>query len=64
MIYSILHFSDLHQDVHNEIDNTSLVESLYRDVQMTPDYVKNKIKVHFVSTIDEVLNHAILETVG
>ena len=32
-----------------------------RDVQMTPDYVKNKIKVHFVSTIDEVLEHALLE---
>jgi len=32
-----------------------------RDVQMTPDYVKNKIKVHFVSTINEVLDHALLE---
>lgn len=30
-----------------------------RDVQMTPDYVKNKIKVHFVSTIDEVLAEAL-----
>jgi hypothetical protein len=64
MIYSTPHFPDLHQDVHNEIDNTSLVESLYRDVQMTPDYVKNKTKVHFVSTIDKVLNHAVLERVG
>lgn len=32
-----------------------------RDVQMTPDYVKNKIKVHFVSSIDEVLAHALLD---
>jgi ATP-dependent Lon protease len=31
-----------------------------RDVQMTPDYVKNKIKVIFVSSIDEVLNAALL----
>ena len=30
-----------------------------RDVQMTPDYVKSKIKVHFVSTIDEVLSAAL-----
>src|SRR5262249_5174688 len=32
-----------------------------RDVQMTPDYVKNKIKVKFVSSIDEVLAAALLE---
>jgi ATP-dependent Lon protease len=32
-----------------------------RDVQMTPDYVKNKIKVRFVSSIDEVLAAALLE---
>lgn len=31
MRFSILHFSDLHQDTQNEIDNTSLVESLIRD---------------------------------
>jgi hypothetical protein len=31
MRFSILHFSDLHQDTHNEIDSTSLVESLVRD---------------------------------
>ena len=32
-----------------------------RDVQMTPGYVKNKIKVHFVWTIEEFLDHAIIE---
>ena len=32
-----------------------------RDVQMTPDYVRNKIKVRFVSSIDEVLAAALLE---
>jgi ATP-dependent Lon protease len=32
-----------------------------RDVQMTPEYVKNKIKVRFVSSIDEVLAAALLE---
>jgi ATP-dependent Lon protease len=32
-----------------------------RDVQMTPEYVKNKIKVCFVSSIDEVLTAALLE---
>jgi ATP-dependent Lon protease len=32
-----------------------------RDVQMTPEYVKNKIKVRFVSSIDEVLGAALLE---
>lgn len=31
-----------------------------RDVQMTPDYVKNKIKVRLVSTIDEVLSAALV----
>ena len=31
-----------------------------RDVQLTPDYVKNKIKVRFVSSIDEVLAAALL----
>jgi ATP-dependent Lon protease len=31
-----------------------------RDVQMTPDYVKNKIKVQFASSIDEVLSTALL----
>ena len=31
-----------------------------RDVQMTPDYVKNKIRVRFVSSIDEVLAAALL----
>ena len=28
---------------------------------MTPDYVRNKIKVRFVSSIDEVLAAALLE---
>jgi ATP-dependent Lon protease len=32
------------------------------DVQMTPEYVKNKIKVRFVSSIDEVLAAALLES--
>jgi predicted HTH transcriptional regulator len=32
-----------------------------RDVQMTPEYVKNKIKVRFVSSIEEVLVAALLE---
>lgn len=31
-----------------------------RDVQMAPDYVQNKIKVQFVSSIDEVLAAALL----
>jgi ATP-dependent Lon protease len=31
-----------------------------RDVQMAPDYVRNKIKVCFVSSIDEVLAEALL----
>jgi ATP-dependent Lon protease len=31
-----------------------------RDVQMTPDYVKNKIAVRFVSSIEEVLEAALL----
>lgn len=31
-----------------------------RDVQMTPEYVRNKIKVRFVSSIDEVLAAALL----
>ena len=31
-----------------------------RDVQMTPEYVKNKIKVRFVSSIDEVLKAALI----
>jgi ATP-dependent Lon protease len=31
------------------------------DAQMTPEYVKNKIKVRFVSSIDEVLSSALLE---
>lgn len=32
-----------------------------RDVQNTPDYVRNKIKVRFVSSIEEVLSAALLE---
>jgi ATP-dependent Lon protease len=32
-----------------------------RDVQMTPDYVRNKVKVRFVSTIEEVLAAALLD---
>jgi ATP-dependent Lon protease len=32
-----------------------------RDVQMTPEYVKNKIKVRFVSSIDDVLTAALLD---
>ena len=35
-----------------------------RDVQMTPDYVQNKIKVRFVSSIDEVLAAALLDGTG
>jgi ATP-dependent Lon protease len=35
-----------------------------RDVQMTPDYVRNKIKVRFVSSIDEVLEAALLPKCG
>jgi ATP-dependent Lon protease len=31
-----------------------------RDVQMTPEYVKNKIKIRFVSSINEVLDAALL----
>lgn len=31
-----------------------------RDVQMTPDYVRNKVKVIFVSSIDEVLTAALM----
>ena len=31
-----------------------------RDVQMTPDYVKTKIKVRFTSTIQEVLSAALI----
>jgi ATP-dependent Lon protease len=31
-----------------------------RDVQMTPDYVRNKIKVRFVSSIQEVLSAALV----
>jgi ATP-dependent Lon protease len=31
-----------------------------RDVQMTPDYVKNKIRGRFVSSIEEVLAAALL----
>lgn len=31
-----------------------------RDVQMTPEYVRNKIKVRFVSTINEVLETALI----
>jgi ATP-dependent Lon protease len=31
-----------------------------RDVQMTPDYVRNKIRVRFVSSIEEVLAAALL----
>jgi len=31
-----------------------------RDVQMTPDYVRNKVKVIFVSSIDEVLTTALM----
>ena len=31
-----------------------------RDVQMTPDYVRNRIKVRFVSTIEEVLAAALV----
>jgi ATP-dependent Lon protease len=33
-----------------------------RGVQMTPDYVRNKIKVRFVSSIDDVLAAALLKT--
>jgi ATP-dependent Lon protease len=33
-----------------------------RDVQMTPDYVKSKIKVRFVSSIEEVLTAALLNS--
>lgn len=33
-----------------------------RDVQMTPDYVRDKIKVRFVSSIEEVLEAALLKT--
>ncbi len=32
-----------------------------RDVQMTPDYVRDKIKVRFVSSIEEVLEAALLK---
>ncbi len=32
-----------------------------RDVQMTPDYVRNRIQVRFVTTIDEVLTAAIVD---
>lgn len=35
-----------------------------RDVQMTPDYVRNKIKVSFASSIQEVLSAALLTTHG
>jgi ATP-dependent Lon protease len=31
-----------------------------RDVQMTPDYVRSKIKVRFVSSIQEVLAAALV----
>jgi ATP-dependent Lon protease len=33
-----------------------------RDVQMTPDYVRDKIRVRFVSSIEEVLEAALLKT--
>ncbi len=32
-----------------------------RDVQMTPDFVRNRIQVRFVATIEEVLTAALLE---
>jgi len=35
-----------------------------RDVEMTPDYVRTKITVRFVTTIDEVLQAALLSGVG
>ena len=31
-----------------------------RDVEMTPDYVRTKINVRFVTTIEEVLESALL----
>ncbi len=31
-----------------------------RDVQMTPDYVRTKINVRFVTSIDEVLANALM----
>jgi ATP-dependent Lon protease len=45
--------------VHNPPDR--MPKENERDVQMTPDYIKNKIKVRFVSSIDEVLTAALLE---
>jgi ATP-dependent Lon protease len=33
-----------------------------RDVQMTPEYVRDRIKVRFVSSIEEVLEAALLKT--
>lgn len=33
-----------------------------RDVQTTPDYVRDRIKVRFVSSIEEVLEAALLKT--
>lgn len=33
-----------------------------RDVQMTPDYVRDRISVRFVSSIDEVLRAAVLKS--
>jgi ATP-dependent Lon protease len=33
-----------------------------RDVQMTPDYVRTKVNVRFVSSIEEVLEAALLKT--
>jgi ATP-dependent Lon protease len=35
-----------------------------RDVEMTPDYVRTKISVRFVTSIDEVLQAALLSGVG
>jgi ATP-dependent Lon protease len=31
-----------------------------RDFQMTPDYVRNKMKVRFVSSIEDVLSAALI----
>ena len=35
-----------------------------RDVAMTPDYVRTKISVRFVTTIEEVLANALLPQGG
>ena len=48
--------------LHQVADVIELLAENEKDVQMTPDYVKNKIKVRFVSSIDEVLAAALLVT--